>query len=196
VVVKPVSADSLRKTGIFEERAGDFWRFPPQERRTDTSETKSNARKAGISGLFSRFWGSLTERRTGWLTTEGSNSHIPEQEKPFEMSREFPAFSLLFGGGDFCSRELRVPDTHPSRKRRLTEGLHTPASPPAEPFPCRPLRWVSAKVCSSPNSGHWRANSECPLRAIRRSDQNHTRSGGNNCSQVGATSDDIGTPSV
>jgi hypothetical protein len=32
VVIKPVSADGLRKTGIFEDKAGDFRRFLPQER--------------------------------------------------------------------------------------------------------------------------------------------------------------------
>ena len=32
VVIKPVSADSLRKTGIFADKAGDFRPFPPQDR--------------------------------------------------------------------------------------------------------------------------------------------------------------------
>jgi Transposase len=32
VVIKPVSARSLSKTGIFAEKAGDFRRFPPQPR--------------------------------------------------------------------------------------------------------------------------------------------------------------------
>jgi hypothetical protein len=36
-------------------------------------ETKSNARKAGISGPFSRFLGSLSERTNGWLGREDSN---------------------------------------------------------------------------------------------------------------------------
>jgi hypothetical protein len=39
VVIKPVSYNSLRKTGIFAERAGDFRRFPPQDRRTGSPET-------------------------------------------------------------------------------------------------------------------------------------------------------------
>jgi hypothetical protein len=30
VVIKPVSADSLRKTGIFADKGGDFRRFPAQ----------------------------------------------------------------------------------------------------------------------------------------------------------------------
>ena len=31
VVIKPVSADSLRKTGMFADQAGDFPLFPPQD---------------------------------------------------------------------------------------------------------------------------------------------------------------------
>jgi hypothetical protein len=38
-VIKPVADNSLRKTGIFAERAGDFRRFPPQDRRTGSPET-------------------------------------------------------------------------------------------------------------------------------------------------------------
>jgi hypothetical protein len=70
VVIKTVSADSLRKTGIFADKAGDFRRFPPEDRRTGSPETKSNARKAGISGPFSRFLGSLAESTNGWLATQ------------------------------------------------------------------------------------------------------------------------------
>ena len=36
--------------------AGDFRQFPPQVRQIGSLETKANARKAGISGPFSRFW--------------------------------------------------------------------------------------------------------------------------------------------
>jgi hypothetical protein len=75
-VIKPVSADSLRKTGIFADKAGDFRRFLPQDRRTESSETKSNARKAGISGPFSRFLGSLAEHANAWLTREDSNCQM------------------------------------------------------------------------------------------------------------------------
>ncbi|WP_213287324.1 hypothetical protein [Bradyrhizobium sp. sGM-13] len=32
-----------------------------------------------------------------WLTSQGSNLHIPECKKPFEMSDEFPAFCRNFG---------------------------------------------------------------------------------------------------
>ena len=80
VVIEPVSADSLRKTGIFAVKAGDFRRFPPQVRRTGSPETKSNARKAGISGPFSRLLGSLAERRNGWLGREGSNLRMAESK--------------------------------------------------------------------------------------------------------------------
>ena len=61
-MINPVSADSLRKTGIFADKAGDFRRFPPRDRKTGSLETKLKARKAGISGPFSRLLGSLAER--------------------------------------------------------------------------------------------------------------------------------------
>jgi hypothetical protein len=43
-----VSADSLRKMGIFADRARDLRRFLPQLRQTGSLETKANARKARI----------------------------------------------------------------------------------------------------------------------------------------------------
>jgi hypothetical protein len=47
--------------------------FPPQGPRTRGLETKANARKARISGPFSRLLGSLTSRMNGWLGREDSN---------------------------------------------------------------------------------------------------------------------------
>src|SRR6478752_3091791 len=65
---------------MFADKAGDFRRFPPQDRRTGSPETKSNARKAGISGPFSRFLGSLAERTNGWLGREDSNLRMVESK--------------------------------------------------------------------------------------------------------------------
>jgi len=70
-VIEPVSADSLRKTGIFADKVGDFRQFAPQGRRIRILETKANAQKAGISGPFSLVE-SLAERGNGWLTREES----------------------------------------------------------------------------------------------------------------------------
>ena len=69
-LIEPVSADSLPKMGIFAETAGDFCRFPPPPRPPGSSETKANARKARISGPFSRLLGSLAKRRNAWLATQ------------------------------------------------------------------------------------------------------------------------------
>jgi hypothetical protein len=104
VVIKPVSADSLRKTGIFADKAGDFRRFPPQVRRTGIPETKSYARKAGISGPFSRFLGSLPEHRNGWLETEGSNSRIPDRTlSPTRCRRHLGISARTWGPRVSCS---------------------------------------------------------------------------------------------
>jgi len=50
VVIEPVSADSLCKTGIFADRAGDYRQFRPRDWEIGSLEIKSNAQKAGISG--------------------------------------------------------------------------------------------------------------------------------------------------
>jgi hypothetical protein len=44
VVIKLISAHSLCKTGIFAEKAGDFWRFPPQTRRSGSPERRKRIR--------------------------------------------------------------------------------------------------------------------------------------------------------
>ena len=80
MAIKPVSADNLRKTGIFAEKAGDFQRFPPQDRETGSPETKANARKAGISGPFPRLSESPAERGNGWLGWEDSNLLMVESK--------------------------------------------------------------------------------------------------------------------
>jgi len=51
VVIEPVSANSLRKTGIFREWAGDFPAFRSGDWKSGRVETKSNAGKARIPGL-------------------------------------------------------------------------------------------------------------------------------------------------
>jgi hypothetical protein len=97
----PVSGRSLHKTGIIPEVAGDFRRLALQNRRNGRRETKPNSRNAGISGLISHFFGSRAERRNAWLTSEDSNSHIPDWKKAFEMSGELPQISFNFEAGDF-----------------------------------------------------------------------------------------------
>ena len=71
------------KTGIFTDTAGDFRPILPQLRQTGSPVTKANARKARISGLFSRLFASLGERRNGWLRREDSNLDMGEFEIGF-----------------------------------------------------------------------------------------------------------------
>ena len=100
VVIEPVSGDSLRKTGVFADKAGDFRRFPPQVRRSGSPETKANARKAGISGPFSPLLGSLAERRTGWLGREGSNLRMAESKSAALPLGYAPMAGLPIARGD------------------------------------------------------------------------------------------------
>ena len=69
VVIEPVSADSLLKTGIF---AGDFRLMPAGPRVQRQTRMREKAR---ISGSFSRLVGSRPERRNAWLATQ-CRSHL------------------------------------------------------------------------------------------------------------------------
>jgi hypothetical protein len=93
VVLELISAVSLRKTGIFADRARDFRRFPPQDAQTGSSETKSNARKARIAAHSRVSRGDLPKRVNGWLTSQGSNFYVPSSKNAFDMSGEFPRIS-------------------------------------------------------------------------------------------------------
>jgi hypothetical protein len=97
VLIEPVSANSLRKTGIFGEVTGDFPGFPPLLRHSGSPETEANARKARISGPFRDLLGSLAEPRTAWLTWKDSNLNIPNREMPFEMSGNSALFLEIWG---------------------------------------------------------------------------------------------------
>jgi hypothetical protein len=64
-----------------------FRRLAPCDCRFGSLETKSNERKAGISGPFSLFLGSLAERRTDWLGREGSNLRMVESKSGWTLSK-------------------------------------------------------------------------------------------------------------
>jgi hypothetical protein len=55
-------------------------------------------------------------------TSEDSNSHIPDWEKPFDMSAEFPQIYSESGVGDFCSYKLRT-GPHPSQAFEVLQQL-------------------------------------------------------------------------
>lgn len=80
VVIEPVSANSLCKTGVFRETAGDFPLFLPAGCETGTLETKPNARKALISGPVRRRLQTVANRGTAWLGREGSNLRMAESK--------------------------------------------------------------------------------------------------------------------
>ena len=103
-----VSGQSLSKTGIFADAAGDFRRLAPQNQGIGSLETKSNARKAGISGPISRFFESLAGRRNAWLGREDSNHDILSLQTPFEMSGEFRPISWKCRAGDFRNYLSRI----------------------------------------------------------------------------------------
>ena len=79
-MIEPVSAEGLRKTGIFAVKAGDFRGFPPWDRRTGSLETSPKPRNAGISGPFAWSCRRPAEPRNGWLGREGSNLRMAESK--------------------------------------------------------------------------------------------------------------------
>jgi len=72
---------------MFAGVAGDFRDLAHQNYRFGSLETKSNSRKAGISGPFSRFLGSQAKRRTAWLGREGSNLRMAESKSDGTVSK-------------------------------------------------------------------------------------------------------------
>ena len=64
------SGDSLCKTGIFADVAGDFADFGFHICKPRILETEPKARKAGISGPFRCLPGSQAKSGSGWLATQ------------------------------------------------------------------------------------------------------------------------------
>jgi hypothetical protein len=90
----PVSAQNLRKTGIFAEVARDFRQVAPQNWGIGSLETETNPRKAGISGPISRFPGCLANCRNAWLATQCTPHPSPRK---FPANREFTGEKHDFG---------------------------------------------------------------------------------------------------
>ena len=83
VVIEPVSANSLCKTGVFRKMAGDFPRFCPRDWETGSLETSRIPKKPGFPGLY----GAGCKLRpdaglTGWggrdRTSEWRNQNPPD----------------------------------------------------------------------------------------------------------------------
>jgi len=98
-----VSGLSLLKTGIFSKTAGDFRRFGLPKRRNGSLETGGQLQKPAVGGPFWHPSGYRHEDRTAWLTIQGSNPHIPDRDRPFEMSGLFRLIPPNFGVETFAS---------------------------------------------------------------------------------------------
>lgn len=94
VVIEPVSADSLRKMGIFADRGGDFRRFAPQLGRTKSPETKPNARKAGIPALSRVSWEAGPKAGLcGWRRSTGRTRLRPNSLQTGNFSGNLVGFA-------------------------------------------------------------------------------------------------------
>jgi hypothetical protein len=92
-IYSSVSKASLQKTGVLLNSAGDFREFSPKKFENGATRDFQQLEKPAIGGPFCYLRKKFSETRTGWLTSEDSNSHIPNLKMPFEMSEEFPYFS-------------------------------------------------------------------------------------------------------
>jgi hypothetical protein len=73
VVIEPSLRQQSLQNGNIRGRSRRLLPIGARDYRFGILETKSNARKAGISGPFSRLLRSHAERQNGWLGREDSN---------------------------------------------------------------------------------------------------------------------------
>jgi hypothetical protein len=97
---RPRSVDRTRSPiGVSQKR--EYFKYQPETiddfalrlSKFGVQRRSTNLQKAAIGGHFSDLYvHNLQLPDWGWLTWEGSNSHIPNWKKPIEMSGEFPSF--------------------------------------------------------------------------------------------------------
>jgi hypothetical protein len=117
-----VMTPSLRKNGNIRRQAGGFRAGVPISANWG-SETKSNARKAGISGPILLFSGSPTETPNGWLGWTDFRL-----EKTFEKSRELQLFSRNFVLETIAARNCRFLE-RPTKSLVVIPSAHPVSAP-------------------------------------------------------------------
>src|SRR6478736_6067823 len=104
---KSVSAKSLPKTGISGNLAGDFGRILSKVVAIRSLETEREARESPYFAGFPRLWCNLSQVDGLAGSAQGSNFHIPLLKNPFELSREFRAFSRYLALETFAASSCR-----------------------------------------------------------------------------------------
>src|SRR3954447_5523561 len=99
-MIKPVSAESLRKTGIFADKAGDFRRFPPQVRRTGESGDEIECTKSRDFPGHSRVsWQpELNAGMAGWGGRDRTSEWRNQNPLPYRLATPQLA-GFRIGGG-------------------------------------------------------------------------------------------------
>jgi hypothetical protein len=67
-----------------------------------------NRKRPPLAGISDIAQGNVSARRTGWLTSEDSNSDLPSLQRPFEISKEFRTNSWKSKAGDFRNYLSRI----------------------------------------------------------------------------------------
>ena len=113
-MIEPVSAESLRKTGIFADKAGDFRQFPPRDwRDRESGDEIECAKSRDFRPIRAVQVGNLAERRNGWLGREGSNLRMAESKSA----------ALPLGYAPTGRNEGRIDPLDRLRQRRSIEGV-------------------------------------------------------------------------
>jgi hypothetical protein len=126
---RPRSTDRTQSPVAVSQKR-EYFKHPPETIGIFASELcevgvwrpAANSKKPAISGSYAICDSTISSCRTAWLTSEDSNSHIPDWEKPFDMSAEFPQIYSESGVGDFCSYKLRT-GPHPSQAFEVLQQL-------------------------------------------------------------------------
>ena len=126
VVIEPVSADSLRKTGIFADGPEISSISPPTSARPGVWRPRRMYKKPGFPAYFSRSLREPGLTRDCWLPWEGSNSHITDRVSAFEIFEEFRLFcrfaALETFGNSQSKSGARRPALTPVRRSLARTG--------------------------------------------------------------------------
>jgi hypothetical protein len=105
---------SLVLSGIFARIGPEtFGSLAPQNKEMGNWRPAASLQKP-VCGPFSRSVETCPDSHTGWLTSQESNSHVPNRKNTFEMSREFLLVCQCRRVGDFYEYPRQINEARDS----------------------------------------------------------------------------------
>jgi hypothetical protein len=123
-IYSSVSKASLQKTGVLLNRLETFGSFRRKSSKMTQLETFNNQKSPSLAGLFATKEGNSLKRGMPGRTSEDSNSHIPDWEKPFDMSAEFRRFTRNPGSETFAATSCARGPTRLRHSRSSSNCRH------------------------------------------------------------------------